>query len=444
MNDVLIRPRTIESVKRLAKHIKAAQGIKHLEALKRAAQQAGYENFDHARAAMPQRPIAPRSPSASTAQTNRIYLTGYWLSTGSSSVKRETLLVDLPRSMDELGGRSELRRSRRLANFKLQANDHLVYRDLARNQEHTQEQLSVAARVLQFMAATGLKEARRGTRAYPRMRHGGLISVPGQDHARVWEDASTGQLLITDEPYDAKSDTFNEKRAEWAETYGYVMVRSAWPGMHNPHGGCSLFLIAKDQQLVSQIEQLAQAIPVMPSAWAGESADGWPAYRSPREIAARPDGRGYMPPNPFAPKPVPHGTKAFVQTFAGPQLRPDARMPIAAHDEAAGLLDGLLSITHERRGIYNRIDTVRSTLDEWIQREYDYSELSNETFHALYYRNGSREWRKSITAAESKDLTRKLTRLRALLMEHYPDCKPLRGLLRKLDLAGTSLDNWRR
>lgn len=266
--------------------------------------------------------------------------------------------------------------------------------------------------------------------------------MPGEDHARVWEDCSTGQLLITDEPYGDKSALFHEKRAEWAETYGYAMVRSAWPGMHNPYGGCSLFLIAKDPQLVSQVEQLAQSIPVMPRTWAGESADGWPAYRSPGECTAQPAGRGYMPPNPFAPKPVPRGTKAFVQMFAGSQLRPDGRMPVAAHDEAAGLLDGLLSITHERRGFYNRIGAVRSTLDEWVQREYDYSELSNEAFHALYYRNGHREWRKSITAAERDDLAQKLARLRIILGEHYPDCLPLRMLQRKLDLAEKSLNTW--
>lgn len=442
MNDVLIRPRSLESVKRLAKHIKAAQGIKHLEALKLAAQQAGYQNFNHARAAMLRRPAGPRPASQSAAPTHRVYLTGYWISAGSHTVGRETLLVEIPRSPEELGGRSEFRRSRRLANFKLQADDHLVCRDLARNQEHTQEQLSVAARVLQFMAATGLKEARRGARAYPRERHGGLISVPGQDHARVWEDVSTGQLLITDEPYGEKSALFREKRAEWSETYGYVITRSAWPGMHNPHGGCSLFLIAKDPQLVSRIEQLAQSIPEMPRAWAGESANGWPAYRSPGELAARPDGRGYMPPNPLAPKSVPRGTKAFVQMFAGPKLRPDARMPIAAHDEAAGLLDGLLSITHERPGLYNRIDTVRSTLDEWVQREYNYSELPNVTFHALYYRNGHREWRKSITTAERAELAMKIAQLRTILSRHYPDCQPLRGLLRKLDLAEKSLGTW--
>lgn len=442
MNDVVIRPQTLESVKRLAKHIKAAQAIKHSAALKRAAQQAGYENFAHARVAMSRHPAMSRPASPSTAPTHRVFLTRYWISAKSPTMGRETLPVDLPQPLEELGGRSELRRTRALADFKLQALDHLVCRDLARDQHHAQERLSTAARVLQFMAATGLRQARRGGRAYPRQRHGGLISVPGQDHAQVWEYGSTGQLLITDEPYDDKSALFREKRAEWAETYGYAAVHSAWPGMHNPHGGCSLFLIAKDPQLLSQVEQLAQSIPVMPRTWPGESAGGWSAYRSPEECAAQPDGRGYMPPNPFAPKPVPRGTKTFVQMFAGPQLRPDARMLIAAHDEVAGLLAGLLSITHDRRGVYNRIDAVRSMLDEWVQREYDYSELSSETFHALYYRNGHREWRKSITEAERDDLATKLVRLRVILGDQYPDCLPMRGLLRKLDLAEKSLNTW--
>jgi len=149
-----------------------------------------------------------------------------------------------------------------------------------------------------------------------------------------------------------------------------------------------------------------------------------------------------MPPNPFAPKPVPRRTKAYVQMFVGPQLRPDGRMPVSAHQEVAGLLDELSSITHERRGVYNRIDLVRSTLDEWIQREYDYRELPNEVFHALYYRTGHREWRKAITHAERDALGVKLAQVRSILGQHYPDCPPLRMVFRKLGLAEKSLNTW--
>jgi hypothetical protein len=42
-------PSTLDGVKRLAKRIKKAEGIQHAHALDKAAQQAGYRNFAHAR-----------------------------------------------------------------------------------------------------------------------------------------------------------------------------------------------------------------------------------------------------------------------------------------------------------------------------------------------------------------------------------------------------------
>lgn len=442
MNVVLLRPQTIEGVKRLADRIEAAQAVTRSEALKRAAQQAGYENFTQARAKMSRRSVAAKSLAPAATPAYRIYLTRYWVAIGSPAAGRETLPVDLPQPLADLGGRSELRRTHILGSFKLQAEDHLVHRAVARDPHLARESLSVAARILQFMAATGLKAARRGSRAYPRDDHKVTVPVPGQDHAHVWEQAATGRLLITDEPYDNAVDRFDEKRAAWAATYGYVMTLATWPGMHNPHGGCSLHLIAKDPQWINEIEQLTRSIPVVPHAWSGESAGAWPAYRSPRERAAKPAGRGFMPPNPFAPKPVPRQTKPYTQTFVGQQLRPDGRMPIAAHQAVAGLLDDLLSITHERRGVCNRVDWVRSTLDEWVQREYDSNELPNEVFHALYYRAGHREWRKSITPIERDILSAKIAQVRSILNEHYPDCPPLRAMIRKLDLAEKSLNTW--
>lgn len=442
MNIVLLRPQTLEGVKRLADRIEASAAVPRREALKRAAQQAGYENFSHARAAMLRRVIPTKSAARTTTPSHRIYLTRYWNTPGSQAMGRETLPVDLPLSLEALGGRGELRRTHVLDHFKLQASDHLVHRSLASDRHHAQEQLSVAGRILQFMATTGLKEARRGGRAYPREHRGSTIPVPGQDHAHVWEHGLTGHLLITDEPYDDKTSHFEEKRAAWAATYSYAITKSAWPGMHNPHGGCSLHLIGQDAQWVSQVEQLVQSIPVMPSDWSGESAGAWPAYRSPGECTTSPEARGYMPPNPFAPKPIPRHTKPYTQTFVGPQLRPDGRMPIAAHHEVARLLGSLLSITHERRGIYNRIDLVRSTLDEWVQREYDHNALPNEVFHALYYRAGDQNWLKSITPEQRDDLHTKIAQVRTILTRHYPDCRPLHSVIRKLNLAEKSLNTW--
>lgn len=47
MNKV-IRPTTIEGIKRYAKAIKKAQGIQHAKALDAASQAAGFDNYQHA------------------------------------------------------------------------------------------------------------------------------------------------------------------------------------------------------------------------------------------------------------------------------------------------------------------------------------------------------------------------------------------------------------
>lgn len=52
MNLEDIKPSTIGGIKRLAKGIKKARQIKHMEALELAAKQAGYQNYRHAQNAL--------------------------------------------------------------------------------------------------------------------------------------------------------------------------------------------------------------------------------------------------------------------------------------------------------------------------------------------------------------------------------------------------------
>lgn len=76
----------------------------------------------------------------------------------------------------------------------------------------------------------------------------------------------------------------------------------------------------------------------------------------------------------------------------------------------------------------HRIESVRSDLDEWIQREYTASELPQEQFSEMYY-----------GASKAKDTDRKDTDRIAMVSEvvqllklNYPDCGPLRLTLKTL------------
>lgn len=103
----------------------------------------------------------------------------------------------------------------------------------------------------------------------------------------------------------------------------------------------------------------------------------------------------------------------------------------------------VISATRQRAGIVNRLASVRSELDDWVQLEYDSNTLPNDVFFELYYheRNIVPDDEYGI-AGRSLHIER-LQEAKALIASSYPDCKPVRGLLRKLDLAPQSLTSWK-
>jgi hypothetical protein len=115
-------------------------------------------------------------------------------------------------------------------------------------------------------------------------------------------------------------------------------------------------------------------------------------------------------------------------------------MPIEAHEEVGRLLAVISVATIGRNGVHNRVDLVRHELDEWTQREYNHQQLSNERFFQIYYPSvpGAHRFK----AQDRSKYLGDLARVKELLSQHYPDCAPLRGLLRKLEAASVSLSKW--
>ncbi|MNQ75958.1 hypothetical protein D3C85_907740 [compost metagenome] len=106
------------------------------------------------------------------------------------------------------------------------------------------------------------------------------------------------------------------------------------------------------------------------------------------------------------------------------------------------MLKSVLVATYQRKGVYNRVNAIRSELDEWTQCEYNHTELPNEQFFELYYHESGSTFSRSLTEAERERHAESLAQVKKLLGEHYPDCPPLRSLLKKVDAAATSLQNW--
>jgi hypothetical protein len=180
--------------------------------------------------------------------------------------------------------------------------------------------------------------------------------------------------------------------------------------------------------------------PIVEDTWDGESAPLSPIFISPGALER-------IEPVKNKPKQTrqpasPRNTVGYVQTFVGPQRRPKSKMPIEGHAEVGRLLKSVLLSTYERKGVYNRVNSIRSELDEWTQREYNHEELPNAQFFDLYYGESGASFARSILPEAKERHVAELMRVKEVLTKHYPDCPPLRTLLKKTDAAVKSLQEW--
>ncbi len=437
MSNEAIRPSTLDGIKRLAKSLKTEQGIQHIRALDDAARVAGFQNFRHASNVLRTAPKPERSRSG-----QRIFLSAYWKGREDGTNGRETLTLWLSAPWGDLVTPLQFQNHRALVNFRAEGPDHLARESLLRTQSEARRAICAAARALQFMDATKLRPSKSHSRAFPGGRSSNAI--PGRDHYSIWYDRETKRYLSVDEPYEKAIDSRAQERTAWAKQYGYAIVKPEWAGMYAPDVGSRLYLIADEtkgillQPIAAALDKLPP--PVVEDAWNGESAPMTPFFVSPGTIAkaAAEKEKSTAPRKPSGQR----DSVGYVQAFVGPQRRPKGRMPIEAHAEAGRLLKSVLVDTYHRKGVYNRVNAIRSELDEWTQREYNRAELSNEQFFDLYYHESDSTFARSLTEVERERHAKGLAQVKKLLGEHYPDCPPLRSLLKKVDVAVRSLQSW--
>jgi hypothetical protein len=292
------------------------------------------------------------------------------------------------------------------------------------------------------MDATKLCPSQGYSRAFP----GGESSntIPGHDHGSVWYDRNTRRYLFVDEPYEAAAEGRKLEREAWAKESNFVIVKPEWIGMYNPDGGSRLYLVA-DKTKGIPLSPVAAALnnlpaPIIESTWNGESEPMKPFFVSPGTVAKAAAVKD-KPQTPHKLNGQRHSIE-YVQTFVGPQRRPVGWMPIEAHAEVGRLLKSVLVVVYNRKGVYNRINAIRSELDEWAQREYSNDELSLEQLNKLYYQESGTTFLRSITESERKRHAESLAQVKIILGEHYPDCPPLRTLFKKVDAIVKSLTSW--
>ena len=116
----------------------------------------------------------------------------------------------------------------------------------------------------------------------------------------------------------------------------------------------------------------------------------------------------------------------------GRQLRPNGSRPISSHRAVGGLLQSVLAATAGRKGVQDCVNMIRGDLDEWVMREFTVELLDQQTFLSLYYGADDRQ---SFRPIDDDEIVTRLVLVKEILARHYPDCGPLRLLLKFADRA---------
>jgi hypothetical protein len=101
------------------------------------------------------------------------------------------------------------------------------------------------------------------------------------------------------------------------------------------------------------------------------------------------------------------------------------------HELVGRLLKSTLIATRPRAGVHRRVEAIRCELDNWVQCEYQRDELSDAAFFDLYYHEIP-ESDPLAAVPESWDRhIESLDEVKATLVRYYPECPPLRQLLKR-------------
>ncbi|MGT0193805.1 DUF5623 domain-containing protein [Burkholderia pyrrocinia] len=353
-----------------------------------------------------------------------MYLSAYWANAAGAG--RETLTIRLPKPLVEVVASHQLRKAKNLGWFFLESVDHIEVRMDVSNQQLARAELLAAARTLRFMAATGLHPTTTQLQNHP-MRL--FDHLPGLDHRSRWIDSETGAWVYIDEPY---SHIDSEQRRNWVAEQGIHMATPEWEGLHNP--GTIPHVFCSSQSLLARLStQLSQlGGRGKEPEWDGESAHYWSQFVSPGRQAA--GARRRARPMPARRGVERNGALPYGSRLGGMESlwRPARRMPLDMHLTVGPLLHAL---DHDGipGGPRRSIGFVRTTLDDWIHLEYPGDEMSDEQFRAAYY-GTHRE-----PIVDRGRQIEAIRRIRALLNEGYPACRPRQALLDRLAGAEAAL-----
>lgn len=420
-----VRPTTLDGVKSLAAQLRKEQGIKHSVALDDAARAANCSNFRNAQHTLPARGKASERPY--------MLLTVYWLDREQGYRSgRETLKIDLSKPIFDICGKSALKNVRGFGDLRMVADDHLVCDWLAGSQIYARQQLCTAERSLRFMEHTALLPSRDYRKAYP---NGSFDDkLPNNDHSTDWVDPVSGQFILIDEPYNGAPD--EAQRAAWAERTGWQVCKTAWAGMYNPYY-CDLYVATYGRSgydldaLVAKIN--AMPAPPLEKDWNGESFLSWDTFVSPMAKTPQDIRRARCPGTIY---PAASATSVPYSYNPGSQRRrPVGELGVDGHIEAGRMIKAVLWSGQRTYGVYRRMNSLRSTLEDWMSLEIGRGQLEGPEFFDVYYHEVAEDDPYKVMATSRAGIVAMLGDLKQKLLAAYPNCAPLRQQLRRIEMS---------
>lgn len=422
MLNTQVHPSSIRGIKRLANQIKKAHGIPLHQALALASRKASFQNYTDAHRTL--------KDAAAGSIKHQLFLTIYWFERKPYAIGRETLEMALTTPLAELCSKAQLKRVPGLGNMRLVAPDHLVMDSLGQSQESARTQLCKAARALSFMEATGLKPCPYDI---ARVATQGLNEeLPQKDHTSQWHDPATGQYVLIDEPYG--NAVVSQERAEWATQNNWHLEASTWPGIYYP-GACGFYIASPAGQgydfdrLIRVINAIPE--PVLADNWPGISAANHEVFVSP--MAATPQDRRRAQAKGTIMR-LPSKT-TLPYSSGSMNRRPNGSMPVDGHVEAGRMIKAILQSRFKPWAVNKRMDSIRSTLEDWLGLEIHPDRLPGREFFDVYY-HGLDESDPYVVATQStQGVIDLLMKLKESLQNSYPDCAPLRKLTGKVETS---------
>lgn len=420
-----VRPTTLDGVKSLAAQLRKEEGLKHSKALDLAAKAANCVNFRHARRVLPRR--------RSTVAPHYVLLTSYWYDRKQRhQIGRETLKVELSKPIFDICGKSTLKNARGFSDLRMVAHDHFICDTPADTQTYARSRLCTAARSLKFMEYTGLLPSRIYRKAYQkRWSHDEL---PNKDHGTYWVDSASGQFILIDEPYGGVPD--EAERSAWAMRTGWRIIKTTWPGMYNPYN-CDLYVATYGSSnydldaLVKKIE--AMSAPLLEQDWHGDSSPSWDTFLSPMAKTVQDKRRARCRGTIYRVSSA--TTIPYRRHSSSSERRPAGKMAIEEHIDAGRIIKAVLHSGHMTYSAYNRLNSLRSTLEDWMVLESQRGQLKGFDFLDVYYGETESDALYDETAKSDADIVEMLSRLKQKLRAAYPDCAPLRKQLRRIDMS---------